>query len=127
MSIKEILTRLINTVKTLGDRDYIVEQSTSGNWTYRKWYSGIAECWGTFVQSSASFTPTGNIYYRNPGGHNFPFSFIETPAVQASVEMGNVGGCMVIATETKATVYTISAVSQARAITERIYAIGRWK
>lgn len=27
------------------DNDYIVEQGTSGNWTYRKWNSGIAECW----------------------------------------------------------------------------------
>lgn len=28
--------------------DYIVEQGTSGNWTYRKWNSGIAECWGEY-------------------------------------------------------------------------------
>ena len=28
------------------DADYIVEQGTSGIWTYRKWSSGIAECWG---------------------------------------------------------------------------------
>lgn len=26
--------------------DYIVAQGTSGIWTYRKWNSGIAECWG---------------------------------------------------------------------------------
>lgn len=26
--------------------DFIVEQGTSGTWTYRKWNSGIAECWG---------------------------------------------------------------------------------
>ena len=26
--------------------DYVVEQGTSGIWTYRKWSSGIAECWG---------------------------------------------------------------------------------
>ena len=26
--------------------DFIVEQGTSGIWTYRKWNSGIAECWG---------------------------------------------------------------------------------
>ena len=26
--------------------DYIVEEDTSGNWRYRKWNSGIAECWG---------------------------------------------------------------------------------
>ena len=25
--------------------DYIVEQGTDGIWTYRKWNSGIAECW----------------------------------------------------------------------------------
>lgn len=25
--------------------DYVVEQGTSGIWTYRKWNSGIAECW----------------------------------------------------------------------------------
>lgn len=29
--------------------DYIVEQGTSGIWTYRKWYSGIAECWGRYT------------------------------------------------------------------------------
>lgn len=28
------------------EADYIVEQGTSGIWTYRKWNSGIAECWG---------------------------------------------------------------------------------
>ena len=30
----------------LGVADYIIEQGTSGIWTYRKWASGIAECWG---------------------------------------------------------------------------------
>ena len=34
--IKEIVPRA----------DYIVETNTSGNWTYRKWNSGIAELWG---------------------------------------------------------------------------------
>ena len=28
--------------------DYIVEEGTSGIWTYRKWNSGVAECWGRF-------------------------------------------------------------------------------
>ena len=26
--------------------DYVVEQGTSGIWTYRKWNSGVSECWG---------------------------------------------------------------------------------
>lgn len=25
--------------------DYVIEQGTSGIWTYRKWCSGLAECW----------------------------------------------------------------------------------
>ena len=25
--------------------DYIVEQGTTNGWTYRKWHSGVAECW----------------------------------------------------------------------------------
>lgn len=27
--------------------DFVIEQGTSDIWTYRKWNSGIAECWGT--------------------------------------------------------------------------------
>jgi hypothetical protein len=34
------------------NNDYIVEQGTSGIWTYRKWASGIAECWGMFNYSA---------------------------------------------------------------------------
>ena len=30
----------------LGINDYIVERGTSSIWTYRKWNSGISECWG---------------------------------------------------------------------------------
>lgn len=27
--------------------DYVVEQGKIGAWTYRKWSSGVAECWGS--------------------------------------------------------------------------------
>lgn len=33
--------------------DFVVEQGTSGIWTYRKWNSGIAECWGRYSGSIA--------------------------------------------------------------------------
>lgn len=41
--------------------DYIVEQGTSGIWTYRKWNSGIAECWGRVINCSipANWSTTG--------------------------------------------------------------------
>lgn len=31
--------------------DYIVEQGASGIWTYRKWASGVAECWAKITQT----------------------------------------------------------------------------
>ena len=31
--------------------DYVVAQGISGNWRYRKWNSGIAECWAKITQT----------------------------------------------------------------------------
>ncbi len=45
------------------EADYIVEQGTSGIWTYRKWNSGIAECWGTTSVPSTSYSANGG--YKN--------------------------------------------------------------
>ena len=36
--------------------DYVVAEGTSGNWRYRKWNSGIAECWAKITQT---VTPGG--------------------------------------------------------------------
>lgn len=44
LDLKALLTKILDALKA----DYIVEQGTSGNWTYRKWNSGIAECWGEY-------------------------------------------------------------------------------
>lgn len=37
------------------NNDYIVEQGTSGIWTYRKWNSGIAELWGKATNLNAGY------------------------------------------------------------------------
>lgn len=62
--------------------DYVVEHGTSSIWTYRKWSSGIAECWGT-VRTSTSFSVwTSPIYYGTTyvARQNFPTGlFIDTP------------------------------------------------
>lgn len=41
--------------------DYIIEENTSGIWTYRKWHSGKAECWGRAINCSipANWSTTG--------------------------------------------------------------------
>lgn len=44
--------------------DYVVEQGTNGNFTYRKWYSGIAELWGTTDTATYNLTSQyGGTYY----------------------------------------------------------------
>ena len=44
--------------------DYIVEQGVSGIWTYRKWASGIIECWGqTDIGAVGITNTTGSQYY----------------------------------------------------------------
>lgn len=49
-----------------GANDYIVETGTTGIWTWRKWSSGIAECWGASEYTVNMTTVwTNPIYYYN--------------------------------------------------------------
>ena len=58
-------TNLGITAANLGINDYIVEQGTSGDWIYRKWNSGIAECFGYISLGSISVSAVGNVYRGN--------------------------------------------------------------
>lgn len=53
----DILDDEVSELKT----DYIVAQGVQGIWTYRRWASGIAECWGV---RSLDFTVVGTKIYR---------------------------------------------------------------
>ena len=62
------------TIDKLG-LDYITDQGVSGNWTYRKWKSGFAECWAR--HDFAATTASGHLQ----SGVRFPFSFSSSPVV----------------------------------------------
>lgn len=68
--------------------DFVVEQGTSGIWTYRKWNSGVSECWGS-VSTSTSYTKwTSPIYYGSTysARQTFPTGlFIEAPKEQVTI------------------------------------------
>ena len=55
-------TNLGVTATNLGINDYIVEQGTYVGWKYRKWNSGIAECFGYISLGSISVSAAGNVY-----------------------------------------------------------------
>lgn len=53
-------------VTKLGIFDYVVAQGTSGIWTYRKWNSGVAECWGgTSISYDVSCTQQATGVYTD--------------------------------------------------------------
>ena len=111
--------------------DYVTEQGTSGDWTYRKWNSGTAECWRTIADGrpSTAFSATGSVYYRNVTGISFPSNlFTARPKVVVNADFGNVGSASATAVSaTGFTVTELSAVSTARAVTLDIYAVGSWR
>ena len=45
--------------------DFVVEQGTTGIWTYRKWNSGMAECWGTTTVSVLCKNQSGSGYFTD--------------------------------------------------------------
>lgn len=52
--------------------DYVVEEGTDGIWTYRKWNSGIAECWGATALASHSITSAYGSGYWTHEYHTLP-------------------------------------------------------
>ena len=65
--------------------DGIVEQGTSGIWTYRKYQSGIAECWGTQDYSGSSDTAWGSLYRMTCTAPTYPIAFKEVPAANLDI------------------------------------------
>ena len=120
-----------NPTATCGLADFIVEQGTSGIWTYRKWNSGIAECWGTYTdnRSSTQFTSTGNIFYRTVTNLGFPTSlFNSAPTVNLTSNFANVGAISLWdVTASSISFSEVSAVNTARIVYVQIDAKGTWK
>lgn len=68
--------------------DYVVEQGTSGIWTYRKWNSGVVECWGVHTFTGEVNTVKGNIYVGEREFIALPTNlFAEKPMVSITSEV----------------------------------------
>ena len=114
--------------------DYVVDQGTSGIWTFRKWASGIAECWGTVAPAAHNITSAwGSIYTKDNAiaRQLYPFTFTEDPVVSMTLH-NPTGNCWYF-TGTPGGVNMTPAFGLARGasgsvtVGARISAIGRWK
>ena len=112
--------------------DFVVEQGTTGIWTWRKWYSGIAECWGKNIVTVDITTQTAESIYRAQiGAIAFPFAFKSAPTCQVTVETSNGAwsACNVraLAQYTPAVMlYRLGSIA-AQQCDIIYYAHGRWK
>lgn len=113
--------------------DYIVEQGTSGIWTYRKWNSGVAECWGTDEKSTAVASAWGNNYTSAQLATSYPTGlFLSAPKVSVFSTGGYSSWAIASSVaQTKDTLtYSLvrpTSLSTGQTFYVNIIAIGKWK
>lgn len=114
------------------EADWVIENGTSGIWTYRKWNSGIAECWGNTTKSvtGTSMTAPFSGYNYDCGYFTFPTNlFTSTPTITVNGKKNGNYTCVsyVNPTSTQVAVELQSSVSGTDTCYIHIYAVGTWK
>lgn len=113
--------------------DYVIAQGTSGIWRYRKWNSGVYECFGTQTASIAVTTASAGYGGYRSGKLSipaFPITFAATPTVTATVGSGSQGAWVsnVQPTTTGGGYYLSSGASLSAANRSiQFQVMGRWK
>ena len=113
----------------------IVEQGTSGAWTYRKWASGIAECWGEILRTTSNW---GASHLFSGGGiftvvnEPFPFEFTSVDSIVAnSIIASNAGVAYSVCSECLASQAAVVNVHSNHSGTQTcqttVCVKGRWK
>lgn len=117
--------------------DFIVEAGTSGIWSYRKWNSGFAECWGRKTVNVAVNVAWGSLYvsgYLGDSMVDLPFTFKEVPMINANLSANGAGGFLIASGSVPATTTSTGGYEIARGTVGAAnnYVInydvrGRWK
>lgn len=127
-TVKSYIDNTLSPLKT----DYVTEYGTSGIWSWRKWASGFAECWGnTAVKAYTVNTAYANGYYSEREYVSFPNKFfVSTPSASVIFNTQNYGIPLVSVGDSGPTgIYLLiyEAVSTTRNGFYIITAKGRWK
>lgn len=113
--------------------DFVVGQGTSGIWAYRKWASGVAECW---LESELTLTGSTPAAYMNDSAYysyatvNLPFTFKTQPSAVADGVLGTGMGFVNVLPESgysKITVYVTGNQNSAAIRIRSMIVTGRWK
>ncbi len=113
--------------------DYIVSQGTSGIWTYRKWVSGVAECWLESELTLSGSTPVANMNdsaYLSYVDVDLPFTFKTQPRAVANGVLGTGTGFVNVWCRNgynEITVYVTGNQNNAAITIRSMIVTGRWK
>lgn len=130
--------------------DYIVEQGVvdasyvgefansaiAGSWMYRKWNSGLVECW-TKLSRAGDFTSTwGSLYETKPFPRAvYPVTFVELPMEYATSGNNTIGAWVEVSGQAQQTLTATNSYQLIRpakdttknVLTINLYVIGKWK
>lgn len=120
--------------------DYIVDEnilsaSTSNSWSWRKWNSGVSECWGRWNESGTASSLSGtNVYYLTGAEKTLPTDlFLPLPVAFCQAALSVYGLPSLRSTNLTATTiqptYVLLSNNGGQTIIgyAYIYLIGRWK
>ena len=116
--------------------DFPIEEGTDGIWSYRKWHSGIAECWGLYSVAGVEVRTAWGSLYETAINYQVSFPqglFIDTPVAHYFAQTSNGGGCLALETVGETTkdqtcsLFPIRATPQTVDLTIAIRAIGKYK
>lgn len=114
--------------------ELVTEQGTSGNWYYRKYADGKAECWKNVTGSVAITTSYSGGFYRSAaiGAENFPSGlFVAVPTLLATVNNNSgvsifCSGVQYLTKDRMDGVFNIHVGSGTYSCVNSFHAIGRW-
>lgn len=124
--------------KSADTPDYIIEEELDhsvNNWSWRKWASGIAECWGKFTDSTAMNNSSVGGYASTGISPDFPSGLFVTtiPQITCSTYAGTIV-CWPVATAspsvTNAGTWKAFRLTSSSSTADKVfnfYVIGRWK
>lgn len=117
--------------------DSVIECGTSGAWTYRKWSSGIAECWRDHTGQPDCSATWGALYESQRFGPlNFPSGLFAAAPTVLMIPSGTSGANVIgleiegmpTATQSAMWYYLRAATNTVTmTVTIAVHAIGRWK
>lgn len=125
VSIKEILGKILNT-------PIVVEQGTSGIWTYRKWSDGTSECWGRASITLSNYN-TYNGFYGYMADFAFPSGLfiaghIPTHTYTVTVDSGfGIAAGGQGTTNTNMRIYALGTAKGSQPCIFDMVAKGKWK